>query len=500
MKKIWVLAAVVGMSMVNEATFGQHTYTWNSSTRQVWVRGDNWTGGAAGKTPGVGANTSTTVYGTANDIALFGAVLPNLNTSLINFGTSTNNGSSNNSAANGTLALGAIGLTNAATSSLTVQNSSTISGVLTLNGATLNSIGNTIIRNQSASNLTFSDGSSSMGIALGNVSENVIQIDGTGNVSIGSIISGAARSLSLRATGSGSLILSGTNTYTGGTTVSSGTLKLDHATNTLANSGAVTVSGGTLALGGNSDTVGAVTLSSGSITSSTGVLTGSSYSLNDAGSISAILGGSGALTKTGAGTATLSGDNTYSGTTTINDGVLIVNGTHSGGGAYTVNTNGTLGGNGNITTAAGVTVAGGTLAAGTSIGALTITGDLSFTGITEFNVEMNTTGTLSSDLVTVTGALDLGTGTKLELSVLGADSLRTVGETLTIASYGSRTGFFSNFANNQTFTFGANEWKISYGGGPSASGSITLTAVPEPSALLLVGSVLGVSFFRRRRA
>jgi fibronectin-binding autotransporter adhesin len=131
-------------------------------------------------------------------------------------------------------------------------------------------------------------------------------ISGTGNVS---------------KQGAGTLTLSGANTYTGGTTISAGTLALSHATDTLANSGAVTIAGGTLALGGNSDTVGAVSLSTGSITG-TGTLTASSYAFTNSGAVSAHLAGIGALTKTGSGTLTLTGTNTYSGGTTLTAGRL----------------------------------------------------------------------------------------------------------------------------------------------------------------------------------
>jgi len=79
-----------------------------------------------------------------------------------------------------------------------------------------------------------------------------------------------------------------------------------------------------LDIGANSDTVGAVTLTGGNITGSGGTLTGSSYGVQ-AGSISANLGGAGALTKSTAGTVVLTGANSYSGGTNVNAGTLALN-------------------------------------------------------------------------------------------------------------------------------------------------------------------------------
>lgn len=89
--------------------------------------------------------------------------------------------------------------------------------------------------------------------------------------------------------GSDELIVTGDNTYSGGTTITGGTLTVDHAdslgTGAIANSGVLQVGEGEL---------------------------------------ENTLSGSGSLVKTGMGELTLSGDNTYSGGTTIADGVLIV--------------------------------------------------------------------------------------------------------------------------------------------------------------------------------
>ncbi|EAW3985834.1 autotransporter outer membrane beta-barrel domain-containing protein, partial [Salmonella enterica] len=89
--------------------------------------------------------------------------------------------------------------------------------------------------------------------------------------------------------GSGDLIVTGDNTYSGGTTITGGMLTADHAdslgTGAIANNGVLQVGEGEL---------------------------------------ENTLSGSGSLVRTGMGELTLSGDNTYSGGTTIADGVLIV--------------------------------------------------------------------------------------------------------------------------------------------------------------------------------
>ncbi|PUK35740.1 fibronectin-binding autotransporter adhesin ShdA, partial [Salmonella enterica subsp. enterica serovar Dublin] len=87
--------------------------------------------------------------------------------------------------------------------------------------------------------------------------------------------------------GSDELIVTGDNTYSGGTTITGGTLTADHA-----------------------DSLG-----SGAIDNS-GVLKVGEGELENT------LSGSGSLVKTGTGELTLSGDNTYSGGTTIADGTL----------------------------------------------------------------------------------------------------------------------------------------------------------------------------------
>jgi autotransporter-associated beta strand protein len=140
--------------------------------------------------------------------------------------------------------------------------------------------------------------------------------DGSGNVTIGGVFSGAA---GLVQSGNGTLTLSATNTYSEGSTVSDGTLVLG-ANNALGN-GTLSITGGTVNVGSfNQSLLGAVSLTGGNITG-TGTLTGTSYAVGS-GNISAILSGAAALTKSTNGTVTLTGASTYTGATTINNGTL----------------------------------------------------------------------------------------------------------------------------------------------------------------------------------
>lgn len=181
--------------------------------------------------------------------------------------------------------------------------------------------------------------------------------------------------------GSDELIVTGDNNYSGGTTISGGTLTADHA-----------------------DSLG-----SGDIDNS-GVLKVGEGELENT------LFGSGSLVKTGTGELTLSGDNTYSGGTTIDDGVLIAANVNALSGGD-VDNSGTLmlDANGafelaNITTHTGATTA---LAAGSTLGASQLT--------------QEDGSTLSIDL-----------GAATDDAVITADSV-TLGGTLNVTGIGSVT-------------------------------------------------------------
>src|SRR6056300_764896 len=203
-----------------------------------------------------------------------------------------------------------------------IATSITSTGNIEINGSDTNSTGtiDTPIYLSSVASINGNGGSTK------NITINVDSVDSDTAQFLGNI-TGTANVIK---NGSGILTLSGTNTYTGLTTVSAGTLTLDQASSTtgtvIKDTSAVTVNGGILNLADNTETIGALTLTAGSITGTSKILTGSSYTINPGEgvsvSIAPILAGSVNLTKSAAGTLTLSGTNTYTGNTTINGGII----------------------------------------------------------------------------------------------------------------------------------------------------------------------------------
>jgi autotransporter-associated beta strand protein len=119
--------------------------------------------------------------------------------------------------------------------------------------------------------------------------------------------------------GTGTLTLSGVNTYTGATVVNGGMLLIAGAGTLGASTAQLQVLAGTLDLGGTTQVTGELSTFGGSIVN--GALNSTAYTLGG-GFISASLTGGGAVTQDGVGTTTLAATNSYSGGTTINSGTL----------------------------------------------------------------------------------------------------------------------------------------------------------------------------------
>jgi len=274
-----------------------------------------------------------------------------------------------------------------------------------------------------------------------------LTINNAATNTFGGILGGAGSAFSLTKSNSGTLILTGANTYTGGTTIADGPIQMSGSGKLGATSGSLAInSGGALDLNGTSQTVDALggTSTSGnavynSVNATTSTLTVGSN--GGSGTFDGIItntnsGGTGlvALTKTGAGIQTLTGTNTYSGATTVNGGTLRINGNQSGAtGAVNVSATATLGGTGTL--GGPLTVSsGGSIAPGVTTGTLTASAGAVVAGTLNCDVD----GT-SVDTLAVTGNLDL-TGATLAVSPSGAGATQS---SYVIATYtGTLTGTF----------------------------------------------------------
>jgi autotransporter-associated beta strand protein len=166
---------------------------------------------------------------------------------------------------------------------------------------------------------------------------------------------------SLTKTGSAEQVLAGNNTYTGGTTIQQGVLRIGNGgtrgslagnvvnnaslvfdrSDALSIAGNISGSGSLTKQGGGTLTLTGTNTYSGGTTVSAGVLAGTAASLqgdianngqvafhqDSDGTYSGAMQGGGSLLKGGAGTLTLGGANTYTGSTTVSAGVLAGNAT-----------------------------------------------------------------------------------------------------------------------------------------------------------------------------
>jgi autotransporter-associated beta strand protein len=304
----------------------------------------------------------------------------------------------------------------------------------------------------------------------------------------GDIVDGVGTSLYISAqSGTGRVVVSGTNnTYSGRTGIVRGVLVIgrDETLPTGAHldmNVAAVADPSTFDLNGYDQTVAGLRTISISAQST---VTNSSASPSrlivhqaSTGTYAGVIGGNLELVKSGAGTLTLQGDSTYSGTTSISGGVLRVNGSHAGGGLITVFSGGTLGGTGSV---GAVSVqGGGVLGAGNSVGTMSFVGDVEILG----SLAVENAGA-AADLLAVTGHLTLGAGSVLDL--LGTlDGLSSY----TILTFtGTRTGTFGDVSDVTV-----QGYQVDYN-----ANDVTLTVIPEPATLGLLGLCAAAVLLRRR--
>jgi autotransporter-associated beta strand protein len=289
----------------------------------------------------------------------------------------------------------------------------------------------------------------------------------SGSANYGGTIRNTAGAISLVKSGDGTQILSGTNTYTGGTTVSAGKL------------------------------AGTTTGIQGTVVNNAAV----EFDQSTNGTYAGVMSGTGSLTKSGAGMVTLSGANTYTGVTVVSAGALVINGNISTSSLTTIQSGALLGGSGTV---GALTVgAGGTVAPGNSPGILS-TGNYNQEGTLSLQLDGPTAG-VEYDQVNVGGTVTLS---GLLTATVGYTP--TGGDLLFILNNDGSdaiTGTFFGIADLDTIDLGGYQWQVSYTanyagantGAFTGGNDIALMAVPEPTAALLSCLSL-LPLLRRRRA
>ncbi len=248
-------------------------------------------------------------------------------------------------------------------------------------------------------------------------------IGGAGALVIKAQITDGTTSGGLNKTGAGTLTLSGANSYTGGTTVSGGTIKLTTGGTLGATTGSLGVAGGTLDLNGVNATVGAVTLGGGTIAAtSAAILTTSGITVNGTGNT--IKSGTTLVGNVSQGAGSSLAVNGTIGNNSLASGASL-SGTGTAG-AITLAGNNTLGSSSTLTTG-GITVNG----TGNSISTGTVTGNTTINS----SAALNVAGTLSGS--TVTGGLLNGSGSTGAVTVSGGG---TIGGTLTTGALTVQNG------------------------------------------------------------
>jgi len=301
----------------------------------------------------------------------------------------------------------------------------------------------------------------------------------------------------LEKVGPGTLILSGDNTYTGGTRILAGVLQLGNGGTTgtilgnvlndatfVINRSDVLSFGGVISgtgvfqqngtgttvfaaantyTGGTIVNAGTLQLGPGGSLAPTGTLTvnlGGVFDLNghtqtvadfsgagnvmlgagaftagaaDTTTFSGVMSGTGSFTKAGVGTMTFSGTNSYTGATTVAAGTLLLNGSIATSSGLTVNAGATVGGTGTLPTS----TIGGTLSPGNSIGTLSINGNLTFVGAGNYLVEVSPA---AADRTNATGTAALSGTVR---AVFGPGAYTAKSYTI-LSAAGGRSGTFAS--------------------------------------------------------
>lgn len=393
------------------------------------------------------------------------------------------------------------------------QAASTNRGTLDLGGFNQTIAGlSTIIGSSGITNLvTTSVGSGTLSI---NVTSGSSFTYGDGSATNSGVISGA---VSIVKQGAGTQILGGSNSYTGPTTLSAGTLR--SGTGTVGNfafgSGTLALNGGTLTSGTdnaartftNNISVGG-DVAFGDATATGGLAFSGTMNLGNAtrtlttvqtttfsGPIS-----NGGLIKSGAALLTLSSSNAYSAGTTVSAGTLRAGNANSfGSGSVTLSASSTLDLNA-LAIANAITNNGGTLA-----NAASYTGTQSLTAAASFGALGGTLSVINGGTATLTGAMtgtvsvaaggqaNLNDGASLSQSTLANDGIVAVNQsgTTTLSTAITGVGAFQKLGSGILTVSGNNTYSGATtvsAGGLKVNGSIGSGGLSVAAAAWLMGT------------
>lgn len=209
----------------------------------------------------------------------------------------------------------------------------------------------------------------------------------------------------------GTLILTGTNSYTGDTRIDAGILQIGD--------------------GGATGSIQGDVVNAGELR----------FARSDAVTFDGAISGAGTLRQMGDGLIDLTGNSSgFTGSTFVDAGTLAVSGTL--GGSLAVLTGGRLQGTGTV----GSTIVRGTIAPGNSIGTLNIAGDINFLAGSVYEVEANAAG--QADSLVASGTATIEGGTVRVLAGTGTYQPKT---DYMILSAGQVTGTFANVTSNMAF-------------------------------------------------
>lgn len=479
------------------------TGTWTAASQTNWINASgtvaqDWNGnfavfqGTAGTVTvdsGDGAVTATGMQFVESGYVLTGDAITLTGTgpATIRVGDGTEAGVMVEATIESVLA-GSTGIDKSDLGTLILSGDNTYTGGTTISGGTLQ-IGN----------------NGSTGAILGDVVNNAALVFSRSDaLSFSGVISGTG---SVTQLGNGELTLSGVNTYSGGTTIGAGTLRIASAQ--ALGTGTVTIDrGASLRASSTFTLANNVALSNVvSAPANAAIAVDSGQTLI----LSGVISGGGDLDKTGTGTLILTGANTYTGTTTIaagvlqigdggttgsiigdivNDGTLVFNrsdsyaftGSITGSGAvifaggtvefsapytgtvavdgstvelsagttttspFTVNSGGVLGGTATI---GGLTVnSGGTAAPGYSPGTLTVNGTVAFNAGSVYAVDLTPEG--AHDLIVATGDVTVSSGASVVVNATEGRYARA-GQVTILSTAGTLTGTFGSVTSNYAF-------------------------------------------------